>query len=99
MTQSANNSKISDSIAETKANKTNRVNQQPPKKTKKQIGLALLKRAQGASLSEIQKALGWQTHSVRGFLAGTAKKEQGFILNSEKPDRKLRRYRLTAVKS
>ena len=91
MTTPTNISKTSGTFAETKPNKT--------KKTKKQIGLALLKRSQGASLAEIQKALGWQAHSVRGFLAGTAKKEQGFILSSGQTESKLRRYRLTAVES
>ena len=105
MTTPTNKSKTSDSIAEKKApktnnpNKTTRINKQQPKKTKKQIGLELLKRSQGASLSEMQKALGWQTHSVRGFLAGTARKELGFILSSEISNNKLRRYRLTTVES
>ena len=115
MTTSTNKPQTSDSIPQTKTgktkkpNKTTRVSKQQAvkqpkqikqtKRTKKQIALELLKRSQGASLAEIQKALGWKIHSVRGFLAGTAKKEQGFLLHSEKPDSQLRRYRLTAVES
>ena len=112
MTTSTNKPQTSDSIPQTKTgktkkpNKTTRVSKQKavkqPKQiklTKKQIGLELLKRSQGASLAEMQKAMDWKTHSVRGFLAGTAKKEQGFILRSEKSDSQLRRYRLTAVES
>ncbi|MCH8863534.1 MAG: DUF3489 domain-containing protein, partial [Proteobacteria bacterium] len=40
-------------------------------KSKKETCIALLKRARGASLADLQKATGWQAHSVRGFLAGT----------------------------
>jgi len=107
MTTSINKSKTSNSIAiaknktskSDKATKPTLIKKQVPKKTKKQMALELLKRSQGASLIEIEKALGWQTHSVRGFLAGTAKKEQGFVLNSEKMENQLRRYRLTGVES
>lgn len=89
----------SQSTKATKTTKTTRIKQRSPKKTKKQVGLELLKRSQGATLSDLQKALGWQVHSVRGFLAGTAKKEPDFRLHSEKPDNQLRRYRLAAVES
>ena len=62
--------------------------------TKKQIGIALLERPKGASIAEMQKAMGWQAHSVRGFLAGTVKKLPGLTLTSEKPGKGQRRYRL-----
>ena len=64
--------------------------------TKKQIALALLRRAKGASVAEMQKAMGWQEHSVRGFLAGTVKKMPGVILVSEKGNAGPRRYRIEA---
>ncbi len=41
--------------------------------TKKEIGLSLLQRSKGASIAEMQNAMGWQSNSVRGFLAGTIK--------------------------
>ena len=64
--------------------------------TKKQIALALLRRAKGASIAEMQKAMDWKEHSVRGFLAGTVKKMPGVILVSEKGNAGPRRYRIEA---
>ncbi len=63
-------------------------------KTKKQIAIALLQRSKGASIAEMQRAMGWQEHSVRGFLAATVKKMEGVTLTSEKPDDGPRRYRV-----
>ena len=65
--------------------------------TKKQIAVALLGRSKGASIAEMQKAMGWQAHSVRGFLAGTARKLLGQTLLSEKPNKGQRRYRLVPL--
>ena len=66
-------------------------------KTKKEIAMALLERPRGASLAEMQTALGWQAHSVRGFLAGTVKKMPDITLLTEKPDKGPRRYRVEAA--
>ncbi len=66
-------------------------------KTKKQIAIALLQRSKGASIAEMQRAMGWQEHSVRGFLAATVKKMPGVILVSEKPENGPRRYRVEAA--
>ena len=66
-------------------------------KTKKQIAIALLERPKGASLAEMQRAMGWQQHSVRGFLAGTVKKMPDITLISEKAEGGSRRYRVVSV--
>jgi predicted ArsR family transcriptional regulator len=48
--------------------------------TKKSILLALLSRSEGASVHEIMAALGWQSHSVRGYLSSLSK--QGTSIHS-----------------
>ncbi|MBZ6380098.1 hypothetical protein B5C34_14520 [Pacificimonas flava] len=53
----------------------------------------LLKRKTGASLAEMTKATGWQTHSVRGAMAGALKKKRGLAISSEKLNGE-RRYRI-----
>ena len=39
--------------------------------------LGLLKRQGGATAKDLQKATGWQPHSVRGFLSGIISKKMG----------------------
>jgi hypothetical protein len=63
-------------------------------KTKKQVAMALLERRKGASITELQKAMGWQAHSVRGFLSGTIKRTPDVTLLSEKVNDGPRRYRI-----
>ncbi len=67
------------------------------RQTKKQIALSLLQCSKGASIAEVRDAMGWQAHSVRGFLAGTVKKMPGVILLSEKSESGPRRYRVEAA--
>jgi hypothetical protein len=48
----------------------------PREGTKQETVLALLRRAEGATIAQIMEATGWQQHTVRGFFAGL-KKRQG----------------------
>jgi hypothetical protein len=57
--------------------------------TKTQACLDLLSRAAGATVRELQKATGWQPHSVRGFLSGKVKKKLGLTIGSTSLSRQL----------
>jgi Protein of unknown function (DUF3489) len=67
------------------------------KSSKSDAIVTLLRRKQGASLEDMQKASGWQAHSVRGFLSGTAKKRLGLNITSAKRTRGERRYTIVAA--
>lgn len=55
--------------------------------------ITLLRSKQGATIPELMAATGWQSHSVRGFLAGALRKRHGLEPVSEKRDGEPRRYR------
>jgi len=57
--------------------------------------LAMLQRKNGATLAEIMDKMGWQKHTVRGFMAGAMKKA-GYSVESFKPDGGERTYRLNS---
>lgn len=48
--------------------------------SKSEMLLALLRRSKGANVTELAEAVGWQAHSVRGFLSGTVKKKRGLAI-------------------
>ena len=62
--------------------------------SKQNACLTLLTRPNGATIEDLQSATGWQTHSIRGFLAGAVKKKLGLTLVSSKADGDVRRYRI-----
>jgi len=55
--------------------------------------VAMLHRKNGATLAEIVQTMGWQKHTVRGFMAGAMKKA-GHTVESFKPDGGVRTYRI-----
>jgi len=55
--------------------------------------VAMLQRKNGATIGEIMKTMGWQRHTVRGFMAGAMKKA-GFSVESFKPEGGERTYRI-----
>jgi len=57
--------------------------------------VAMLYRKNGATLFEIMEKMGWQKHSVRGFMAGAMKKA-GYTVESFKPEGGERTYRINA---
>ena len=62
--------------------------------TKQAKLIAMLKAPAGASIAEIAEATGWQSHTVRGALAGALKKKLGLEVASAKEDQRGRVYRI-----
>ena len=56
--------------------------------------LELLRRKEGATLTELTKATGWQPHSVRGFLSAQIGKKLGLKLESSKREDGQRVYQI-----
>ncbi len=52
-----------------------------------------MKTANGATLEEIMTKMGWQKHTVRGFMAGAMKKA-GYVVESFKSEAGARSYRI-----
>jgi hypothetical protein len=57
--------------------------------------VTMLQRKNGATLGEIMKTMGWQKHTVRGFMAGAMKKA-GYTVESFKPEGGERTYRINS---
>lgn len=55
-------------------------NQKP---TKPETILKLIGRPKGATIAQLQKATGWQSHSVRAALTGLRKKDHAFERNKD----------------
>jgi hypothetical protein len=56
----------------------------------------MLRRAEGATIGQIAKALDWQLHSVRGAISGSLKKKRGLTVVAEKIADGERVYRITS---
>ena len=57
--------------------------------------IAMLKRAEGVTITQICEATGWQSHTVRSTFAGAFKKKLGLEITSSKADGCERTYRIT----
>jgi hypothetical protein len=62
--------------------------------TKQATLIAMLRAPDGATIAEIMAATGWQSHTVRGAMAGALKKKLGLEVTSEKVEGRGRVYRL-----
>ncbi len=65
--------------------------------TKQAALIEMLRTPEGATLAEIAAATGWQSHTVRGAIAGALKKKLGLVVMSEKVEGRGRVYRLPAA--
>jgi len=66
----------------------------PARESKAAQVVAMLQREGGATLTEIMEKMGWQKHTVRGFMAGAMKKA-GHQVESFKPEGGERSYRIS----
>ena len=64
--------------------------------SKQALLVELLRRREGATITQAVKATGWQPHSVRGAISGTLKKKLGLVVTSEKIEGRGRVYRIAA---
>ena len=65
----------------------------PTKITKTDAVIRLLRRSSGATIAQIQKAAGWQPHSVRAALTGLRKK--GHDVQRDRNAKGVTTYRIT----
>jgi hypothetical protein len=88
--------KAKQKAASAKVSKKNTVNAEstaPRDGSKTAQVVAMLHRKNGATLAEIMEKMGWQRHTVRGFMAGSMKKA-GYAIESFKSERGERTYRI-----
>lgn len=66
----------------------------PREDTKLATLIAMLRAPEGANIEEIMAATGWQSHTVRGAMAGALKKKLGLEVTSQKVEGRGRVYSL-----
>jgi predicted ArsR family transcriptional regulator len=90
--------KAKSSKSTTKKPKRNSAGKAPTKRvdTKQAQLIAMLQRPDGATIDEIVKKLEWQSHTVRGAIAGALKKRLNLKVESEKLEGRGRVYRIAA---
>jgi hypothetical protein len=62
--------------------------------TKQSAMIEMLRQPDGATVEEIAAATGWQSHTVRGAMAGALKKKLGLTILSDKVDERGRVYKI-----
>lgn len=70
----------------------------PKRETKQDRILKMLRSKSGATVPAMAEAVGWQEHSVRGFMSATVQKKLGYELTAEGTGAK-RRYRIVEKES
>jgi hypothetical protein len=83
-----------DTPAETEASPKARA---PRAGTKQEALIAMLRAPYGATIEEIMAVTNWQSHTVRGAMAGALKKKLGLEVTSEKVEGRGRIYKLSAA--
>ncbi|HTW52347.1 MAG TPA: DUF3489 domain-containing protein [Stellaceae bacterium] len=61
--------------------------QQPARASKQNDVIAMLRRAEGATVDEVRAVTGWQPHTVRGVFSGALKKKLGLAVVATKEER------------
>ncbi len=62
--------------------------------TKQAILIELLSHPKGVTIADLEKAIGWQAHSIRGAISGGLKKKLGLNVTSEKVEGRGRVFRI-----
>ena len=78
----------------TKATKSTARKKTKPTVSKTQTLIGLLQRADGITIPDAAKKLGWQAHSVRGVISGVLKARQGLKIEAVADSGIPRRYRI-----
>lgn len=71
-----------------------RATRTPRTDTKQERVLILLRRHEGATITEIAAATAWRQHTIRGFFAGALKRKLGIAVAFEKDEGRGRIYRV-----
>ena len=64
----------------------------PMTQTKGDRIISMLQPKAGASIADLVKAIGWQKHSIQGFMPGTLKKKCSISIANVKEENKDRSY-------
>ena len=62
--------------------------------TKQAILVEMMSHPKGVTIADLEKAIGWQAHSIRGAISGGLKKKLGLNVTSEKVEGRGRVYRI-----